>query len=311
MTTKIKEKKIINLNTPLAWSVESVSDLIKVGNIDVENRICYPRLIVLGDASRNTSVYDENDFKTAVNESIIIQEQIKTGSWFGELGHPLIADGQDRFMRVDMNNISHRFVNYKFVGNEMFAKVQFRKPKGDILWDWVTSGTNLAFSVRALTPTFVKKQNKQGQMYIYKYGRMVVVTFDSVLLPGFKEARIANVNSYDASLESMEAWVASNPQLKKLKMSMEEVDWKRMIGSSVNETKIESFRHNDLKELMKSQESLRIIEDLFQFSVEDSEIMIDDKRVYIQPQNYKEKLIIPTNTYIINRILGANRKIMR
>lgn len=311
MATKIKEKKIINLNTPLAWSVESVSDLIKIGNIDVESRTCYPRLIVLGDASRNTSVYDENDFKAAVNESIVLQEEIKTGSWFGELGHPLIADGQDRFMRVDMNNISHRLVNYKFVGNEMFAKVQFRKPKGDILWDWVSSGTNLAFSVRALTPTFVKKQNNQGQMYIYKYGRMVVVTFDSVLLPGFREARIANVNSYDASLESMEAWVSSNPQLKKLKMSLEETDWKRMIGSSINETKIESFRHSDLKELMKSQESLRIIEDLFQFSVEDSEIMIDDKRVYIQPQNYKEKLIIPTNTYIINRILGANRKIMR
>lgn len=306
-----KEKKIISLNQPLAWSVESVSDLIKLGNIDVENRICYPRLIKFDDTSRNTAVYCGEDFRSSVNESRFLQENIQTGSWFGELGHPMLEEGQNRFMRIEMNNVSHRIINYKFVGDEMHGKVQFRKPKGDILWDWISTGTNLAFSVRALTPTFVKKKNAQGQTYVYKYGRMVVVTFDAVLLPGFREARIADVDSYNASLESMNTWVRSNWKLKQLRLSLEESDWKRMINSPVSDSKIEPFKPSDLKILMKSQESVKIIEDLFQFSVENADIRMDSEKVYIRPNKSKETLMIPTDTFIINKILGSARKILK
>ena len=311
MSTNVKEKKIINLNTPLAWSIESVSDLIKLGNIDVENRVCYPCLMKFDEPTRNTSVYDGESLRTSITESRIWNESIRTGSLFGELGHPDIELGQNRFLKVDMNNISHRIVNYKFVGNEMHAKVQFRKPKGDILWDWVSSGTNLAFSIRALTPTFVKKQNNQGQTYIYKYGKMLVVTFDSVLLPGVENARLVNPQSYNASLESMTQWVESNPRLQQLKMSLEEADWRRMINAPLSQEKVEVFNHSDLKILMRSQESAHIIEDLFKFSVEDAEVRMDSEKVYLKPQGSKDTLIIPTNTYIINKILGSSKKVLK
>lgn len=313
---KTKERKIISLEKQLYWSTESVSDLIRLGNIDVENRICYPKLILFDDPSRNNSVYCGEDFRSSVVESRYLQDQIRAGTWFGELGHPMLEEGQNRFMRIEMNNVSHRIIKYKFVGNEMHGVVRLCKPKGDILWDWVSSGSNIAFSVRALTPTFVKKKNeKTGQIYIYKYGRMVIITFDSVTLPGIEIARIADVNKYDATVENYEAqfdlMVKKNKKIEEMKNSLEAADWERMIKSNIFYNKSNSFNHSDLKEIVKSQESAHILEDLFQFSLEDSIISLDNQNVIIRPSaTSKESLVVPTNVYLINNMMKSNESVL-
>lgn len=315
MNTKTKERKIISLEKQLYWSIESVSDLIRLGNIDVENRICYPKLILFDDPSRNNSVYCGEDFRSSVTDSRFLQDQIRAGTWFGELGHPMLEEGQSRFMRIEMNNVSHRIMKYKFVGNEMHGVVRLCKPKGDILWDWVSSGSNIAFSVRALTPTFVKKKNEQGQVYIYKYGRMVIITFDSVTLPGIEIARIADVNKYDATVEDYEVafnkMVKTNKKIENIKNSVESADWERMIKSNLFYNKQNKFNKSDLKEIVKSQESAHIIEDLFQFSLEDATISMDNENVIIRPfSDSKHSLVIPTNIYLINSMMKSNDSIL-
>lgn len=305
-----KERRILFLEQPILLSYEHLSDMMKFGTIDEKTKICYPVLMNLDDQSRNSSVYHGPDFIKSMEESIYIQEMIKTGCWFGELTHPPVDSSQERFMTVDHNNISHRIHNYKINGNVITGKVQFVPPKGDIVWSWVQTGSNLAFSVRVLTPTYVKKKNENGQVYIFKYGRMMLVTFDCVFVPGFRNARMIDPDKYDASLES---WKLT-PEIERFKNSISTEDWSKIMHSCLvyehyHDNDYGKVQNSDLKSLMKSQEAIKILEDLFEFNLDEAPIHMSKENVEIKI-NKSETIKIPTNTYLINTIINAKNNIL-
>ena len=297
-----KEKLLINVNRPMYMAVEQFSDIVKLANIDPENKVCYPTLMITDKASRNGSVYCGPDYINSVEQSVYIQEQLKAGCWFGELTHPPSDCSQERFLTVDHNNISHRICSHVVHGNTITGKVKFVAPKGNILWDWITSGSNIAFSVRVLTPTYVKKKNEQGQTYIYKYGKMIPITYDAVFVPGFREARMLDIDKYDASLEDL-----NDPNLKLFKQKYKD-EWDLIVKSRESFSKEEILKFSDLKTLMQSQETAAILEDVFEFSMEDAKITLGNNIVNIKINDNKS-LKIPTDSFLVSSVLASQNRL--
>ena len=200
------ERKVIDLNSKDMFSIESFTTLQKLSGdkIDPKTQTIHDMLWISMDAiSRNRSLYESAGYWEAMN-SPYIQELIHRGTWFGELDHPDANCSRERFLKVDKDNISHRLLRYKRIGNDIRGDIQFVKPKGDIPWDWIQKGSNISLSTRVLTPNYEEREDAQGNPYIHKFGKMRLVTFDCISsAPGFKPASIIeNVDSYDASQEN-------------------------------------------------------------------------------------------------------------
>ena len=289
------DRTIIDLNSKDMFSVETFAQMMSISNCkyDEKNQIIYDFPLIDMDAiSRNGSMYASEGYWASIAESAYIQEKLRRGCLYGELGHPDMNCSRERFLKIDDNNVSHRNINLKRNGNRVFGDVQAMKPKGDIFWDRFIKGVNVAMSTRVLTPNYEERQLPNGQSYVYKHGQMRFVAFDTVDLPGFKQASVVeNVDAYDASKMlvgpgSAEAWAGIHCK------------W-------TADRKKEEF-----KMLLESQESLPIMEDIYGFSLKNAKSISYSNEGLItivtnDSNSYSKAIKIPTNVYKINQILGA------
>lgn len=280
------DRRIIDLNAKDKFSFESFNTIQKMSNIDEkQQRVNGARLIDLDSVSRNGSMYAADGVCQSL-ESPYISELFKRGTMFGEDGHPDGDCSRERFVKIDPSNISHRNVNWKRNGNEITGDVIYVRPKGPDIWDWIKSGSNVAWSIRILTPNYEERKDANGNPYIYKFGAMKMVCWDQVTIPGYYNASLADPDKYDASKESY----------KELKS----VSW-------ISGRKKEEFKH-----LLNSQESLPILEDIYGFNMKDikdlsysSEGLITLK-IKDTPE-YSKIIKIPSNTYKVNQVLCSRK----
>lgn len=280
------DRKIIDLNAKDMFSIESFANLQKFSpsKIDEKKQIVYNwPMIELDSISRNGSLYEAQGFMNALN-SMYIRELIQRGTWNGEKDHPSPSCSRERFLTIDSDNVSHRIMNWKKTGNTIVGDIQFRRPKGPDLFDWVLQGSNLSLSTRILTPNYEERKDANGNPYIHKFGQMRLVTFDMITTaPGFKAMSIVpDVDSYDASKEN---WAG--------------IHYNWTIGR-----KKEEFKH-----LLESQESLPIMEDIYGFSLKDAKNISYSKEgmIVIDIENglsRSKSIHIPTNVYNVNQVLG-------
>lgn len=284
------ERKVIDLNSKDMFSIESFAALQKLSGdkIDLKTQTIHDMLWISMDAiSRNRSLYESNGYWEALNAPYI-QELLNRGTWFGELDHPDLNCSRERFLKVDKDNISHRMLRYKRVANDIRGDIQFVKPKGDIPLDWIEKGSNISVSTRILTPNYEEKEDPQGNPYIHKFGKMRLVTFDLISsAPGFKEASIVeDVDSYNSSRESF--------------------------NGIVNLRWTAGRKKEEFMNLLKSQESLPIMEDIYGFSMKDVKNISYSEEGLItltikENHEYSQAIKIPTNVYKVNQILCAGR----
>lgn len=283
------ERKVIDLNSKDMFSIESFAALQKLSGdkIDLKTQTIHDMLWISMDAiSRNRSLYESNGYWEALN-SPYIQELLNRGTWFGELDHPDLNCSRERFLKVDKDNISHRMLRYKRVNNDIRGDIQFVKPKGDIPLDWVEKGSNVSVSTRILTPNYEEREDAQGNPYIHKFGKMRLITFDLISsAPGFKEASIVeDVDSYNSSRESF---------------------------NGINLRWTAGRKKEEFMNLLKSQESLPIMEDIYGFSMRDVKNISYSEEGLItltikENHEYSQAIKIPTNVYKVNQILCAGR----
>lgn len=280
------DRRVIDLNSKDMFSYESFNTIQKMAELDEKtNSVKNAILIDLDSVSRNGSMYAAEAVMQSL-DSPYIQESFKRGVMFGELEHPEADCTRERFMKVKHENICHRNINYRREGNHIKGDVQYVAPKGPIAWDWIKKGSNMAWSIRILTPNYEERKDPNGNPYIYKFGSMRMVAWDQVLMPGYYDASLVDPNVYDASKESFDG--------------IKSVKW------TAGRKKEEFMR------LLNSQESLPILEDIYGFSMSDvknisysSEGLIT---LGIKANIHHSKSIkIPTNTYKINQILCAGR----
>lgn len=282
------DRKVIDLSSKDMFTIESFNTLQKLSNgkIDEKTKTIKDMLWISMDTiSRNRSMYAAEGYWAALHDSMYINELVHRGTWFGELDHPEPNCSRERFMTVDHDNISHRLVRYHRQGNDIIGDIQFVAPKGYIPWDWVNSGSNISLSTRVLTPNYVEKKDASGNPYMYKYGEMRLVTLDCISsAPGFKEASIVrDVDSYDASQENL---------------------------NGIHLSWTEGRKKEEFMKLLKSQESLPLLEDIYGFSMEDvSDIAYSNEGLITinltKNREYSRSVKIPTNVYKVNQVLGA------
>lgn len=282
------DRQIIDLNAKDLFSIENFATLQELSGNMIDEKTKTLRninLIDLDSISRNRSMYQFEGFVEALN-SPYVQELIHRGTFFGELDHPDPNCSRERFMKVDKDNISHRIVNPHLERKTIKSDVRMVAPKGNIPWDWITTGSNISFSVRVLTPNYEERTDNSGQKYIYKHSAMRLITWDLISsAPGFKNMSIVeDVDSYDASKE----------------------DWSGIHLSWTKERKKEEF-----KRLLNSQESLPIMEDIYGFDMKNVKNISYSKEGLItltldNSKEYSRSIKIPTNVYKVNQVLGLD-----
>lgn len=276
------ERRVIDLNSKDMFSYESFNTIQKVSDmeIDEKNQIIHPILMNLDMISRNGSMYEAEGYMKSL-ESPYITELVKRGTLMGELEHPDANCTRERFMTVDDNNVSHKIIEYHRENpTTIRGTVQFVAPKGYIPWDWFTKGSNIAFSTRVLTPNYTERKDTNGQPYVFKYGEMRFVTWDCVKIPGFYKASAVDPDKYDASKENWDG--------------IKSVSW--TLGR----------KKEEFVNLLKSQETLPMLEDIYHFNINDVKSMSYSKEGLITLSlNKTSSIKIPTNVYKVNQVLCA------
>lgn len=147
------------------------------------------QLINTSQWNRNGRKYPTNVVKKAIL-SERIQEELRTGSWCGEAGHPLQPSVQ-RQAEVMKDNISHRILEVNWSGPILNGKVQTAPTdRGREMRDFILADPPMvvAFSLRGMGPVM---QTKDG--YVVK-DPLTLITFDWVFYPSFRDA-------YQSSIE--------------------------------------------------------------------------------------------------------------
>lgn len=277
-TIFMPDRRIIDLNSRDMFSYETFNTLQKITKIDEKNKIVYPILMNLDTISRNRSDYEAEAYMKSL-ESPYIVELVRRGTLMGELEHPPADCSRERFMIVDDLNVSHRILNYKRTSPTVIeGAVRFVEPKGYIPWDWILSGSNMAFSTRVLTPNYKEETDAQGNPYMKKFGNMKFVTWDCVKIPGFYKASIADPDNYDASKENWDG--------------LKTVSWTK------------DRKRDEFTRLLKSQETLPMLEDIYGFSMNDvKNLSYSSEGLITIVLNETKSIKIPTNVYKVNQVL--------
>ena len=282
------DRKIIDLNSKDMLSIETFAteEMMKMSDCDVDKErqiIKNAPMISLDKISRNASMYEGRMIIDSLN-SPYIKELFQRGTFFSELEHPDPNCTRERFLKVDKDNVCGRFMNWhrNQSKNMIRGDFQFVQPKGYIPWDWFNKGINFAWSIRILTPNYEEKKDANGNPYVYKHSQGRLVSFDLVSIPGFKEASIVeDVDNYRGSMENWD-------------------------GIHLNWTA--SRKKEEFKNLLSSQETLPIIEDIYGFNMKDVKnisysneglitIILDDSKAH------SKSVKIPTNVYKVNQAL--------
>lgn len=90
--------------------------------------------------NKNGRIYSEDCFNL---DDPIIQERLKTGTFFGELGFP-----EDR-LQTDLTKVSHRVINLYKKEDGLYADIEILEtPNGKLLEDIINKGNQVSFRTR-------------------------------------------------------------------------------------------------------------------------------------------------------------------
>lgn len=290
------ESNVIDFRSPSIMSSESFSTLAKASNIDVKNKTITQPIFFMDEISRNNSKYDGQSVVKAIFGNKFVMEKLKNGILQGEMEHPDPKKGVERFMTIDPENVSHVFKNLEIKdGNRIDGTMRFVKPKGDIIWDWIEAGANMAFSIRIYTPNYKVVRNANGQEYTEKFGEMQFVTFDCVRMPGFYYARMTNPDQYDNREISKEDVDRFNADMKK------SIESDRVYYESV-------MTNKEVENLLTSQEHFSFFQDRFGIDLKTSKIEYLENGFVNILTGPSRRIQIPVDTHNVNRILVSKNR---
>ena len=140
-----------------------------------------------GTRNWNGRIYSKDVVMKALDSNPLIQNDIKTKTWCGEYGHPIIEKGMNelaRQMTIFPPNACWRINKYWVEGNLLLGECEtIAGGYGDILRDRIITGMPAMSSSRAIGGV-----DKNGNVI----GGYNLVTFDSVIRPSHKEALAIN-----------------------------------------------------------------------------------------------------------------------
>ncbi len=274
-----EKAEFLDLSRPILVSLEAAGGLLKDSKPINKNGDRSITLMHFDTLSRNKALYPQDDLVRSFNESRYVQENIAQRTWFGENEHPAADAPLARFMFVEPSRWAWLIKSYSVSGDKMNGVVSFVPPMGTMIEEIIDKhGSNWAASIRAYTPNFVKKEGPQGQYVIKKYP-MFPVTYDAVTTPGLYAARMSDPDSFKTQNLGREGYAASY--------------------------KIFKNPAEDMRQILSSQESARVVQDMFNIDFSKSKyLMSKDGRVEFRSEE-GIKVNVPLNLAIINKALNT------
>lgn len=279
--SRSQERSIVDLRKPILVVLESFSTLQDLKVVSDDGSTIETTLIHLDTLSRNKTYYGGDDTQRSLDESKFVQENIAQQTWFGEFEHPPANSPLERFMFVEPTRYAWLIRKYWRTNDLIKGVCTFVPPLGTQIIEPIIKkiGSNFAASIRAYTPNFVKKDGPDGKYIIKKYP-MYPVTFDCVTTPGLYKSRMVDPDVYG--------------KLKKEKTGSENASSYIVFDNP----------ENSLKKMLESEskESIKILEDLFNFDYASSNVILSKHHAEIT-SNENVKLKVPLNSYLLNEVL--------
>ena len=291
----MSKPNVLDLSKPIIVTMESFTHLKDAKLVSDDGSIFEATLIDCDEISRNRTYYPLEDVIASMDDRRV-KERIEQKVFFGEAEHPS-SDSEEgiplkRLMRVEPSRISHRIDNYWAAGNIIKGIIQWAGPFGDTYRKMlVEHGSNLAMSIRAYTPNYIKKNDKDGD-YVIKKHLMFITTFDCVMLPGLKNARIMNPDQYTDITKNNKTNITTNKTNGSINIKTSESMVEIAYSNPINE----------IKNLLRSEEGASIVSDLFNIDFSKSDMNISGNTLLVQTEN-GQKLHLPLSRSLIGSIL--------
>lgn len=153
-----------------------------------DNNVLFRACVQEGDlVNRNNKVYPTAQIAEALKNELI-QQQIKTGTWYGEANHPL-DQRLERQLYLMMNNASHSIRSIEQKGNRFISDILTTGTEvGKFMYDEVTAADAvISFSMRG-----IHKLIKDGTHWLVQNLR--IFTYDWVPVPSHHGAMMCAAN---------------------------------------------------------------------------------------------------------------------
>ena len=283
-------RDLIDLSKGILVSFESTAPITEMKPMSDDGRTFGIPLMYFDSISRNDNLYPAYDYVRSLDESTYVQECIAAKIWYGEAEHP-DTEGLtlQRLTKVDPDRIAWRIHGYTRVNDRLDGVVTWMEPKGIDYWNrWKATpgGNNIAASTRTYTPNYIKKEISGRTVLVKKYP-MSPVTFDCVLMPGFKLARRQDPDTF--------ATINNTKDLVKGGLS------------ELNEFGYESVKQTILtperfKSDLISCESVTMLQDLYKFDMKNAKIKSFENGRLIVDTGNGTTLNMATNNYVRNEL---------
>lgn len=295
------DNTIVDLSRPAFVTMESFSHLRDAKLVSDDGRIFETNLIICDEVSRNRTMYGLKDIVTGL-EDRRVDERMVNNTWFGEAEHPVSnevdKDGNEklvslkRLMRVDPKNKVWRIDSWRVQGNVIRGVFQWAGDMGEeYRRDLLEHGSNYASSIRAFTPSYVEKSDSNGK-YVLKTHPIYISTFDCVTLPGLEDTRIMSGSKY--STLSKNDKININTKIPRLNNHSYESVYREVRFDNVL---------GEIKDMMMSQESAHLVEDLFGIDLKSAQMFIRDTNTISVRTSESSTLELPLSRTILSRIL--------
>ncbi len=279
--------KILDLSQPVMVTTEAF-DHFKAENLVSDDGNTFEcTLINCNVIGRNPTFYPLTDILQSMDERSV-KERLEQKCFYGEAEHP-ISDTEapltlKRLMRVEPSRISHRIDSFRVVGDDIKGIVSWSGPFGEDYKEKLTvQGSNLAMSIRAYTPNFIKKTDPTRGAYAVKKHLMHIASFDCVMMPGLGGARIMDPEKFKEISRTNKTIVRST------------------------ETAAE-YQFNDpiseIRNMSRSSEGMKFISDVYGADYDNDAMKIVGTNMLQMQTTEGANLILPLDNTLLSNILG-------
>lgn len=291
-----KSRDVVDFSKPIMVSCESLAPFTEKNIVSDDGMTWYIDLMYFDVWSRNQNMYPREDMVRSFKESYWINENLRNRTLFGELEHPPADASLERFMFVEPTRYAWNIGSIEDKGDRYSGFVTLCAPLGTsiVLPNMKSLGCNYAASCRISTPNFVVKEMNGRKAYIKKY-KAFPITYDLVTCPGIKECRLIKDGEYVPEPISIKGNSSGAHGLVATE------------SSPVLFSSIFSDPASTIKEMLKSEESGRIVSDIFGIDYDKTSVILTkDKKVKISMES-GVSATIPINSYLLSDVLRNNK----
>ena len=296
--------QVIDLTKPIIVTMESFSLMKKLKVVDKDGDMIEINLIECDTISRNQTYYGKENTILAMKERRFA-ERLDQKCLFSEAEHPAdVPSGPgseqsylQRLTRVEPSRICARIDRWWDEGNIIKGVIQWAGPFGEMYKDLVVNhGSNIAASIRAYTPNYVKKTDSSGRFYVEKTHPFFITTYDLVMLPGLEGARIVKPVEFAQQTrdERMKGPISGSTSSENYNIlsspTMKQVTFKDPVS--------------EIRSIIRSgEESSSIISDLFGIDLSTAKMIISKNNTLTTISTEGQRIDIPLSSAILAELL--------